>query len=59
MRKILFFLCFLIVTLEAREIELVKGQVVFLEFDKNNFLQISSNSKKLPFLSIKIKSLLV
>ncbi|MBT0822077.1 M23 family metallopeptidase [Campylobacter lari] len=55
MRRILFFLCFLIFTLEAREIELVKGQVVFLEFDKNNFLQVSSNSKKLPFFEYKNK----
>ncbi|EAJ6191802.1 M23 family peptidase, partial [Campylobacter lari] len=35
MRKILFLLCFWVFTLEAREIDLVKGQVVFLEFDKN------------------------
>ncbi|MCV3397361.1 M23 family metallopeptidase [Campylobacter sp. RKI_CA19_01116] len=55
MRKILFLLCFLVFALEAREIELVKGQVVFLEFDKNNFLQISSNSKKLPFFEYKNK----
>ncbi|EAI1583104.1 M23 family metallopeptidase [Campylobacter lari] len=55
MRKILFFLCFLFFTLKAREIELIKGQVVFLEFDKNNFLQISSNSKKLPFFEYKNK----
>ncbi|EAH4571173.1 M23 family metallopeptidase [Campylobacter lari] len=55
MRKILFLLCFLVFALEAREIELVKGQVVFLEFDKSNFLQVSSNSKKLPFFEYKNK----
>ncbi|MCV3398572.1 M23 family metallopeptidase [Campylobacter lari] len=55
MRKILFFLCFWVFTLEAREIDLVKGQVVFLEFDKNNFLQVSSNFKKLPFFEYKNK----
>ncbi|AJC92155.1 zinc metallopeptidase, M23 family [Campylobacter subantarcticus LMG 24377] len=55
MRKILFFLCFLIFSLDAREIQLVKGQVVFLELDKNNFLQISSDSKKLPFFEYKNK----
>ncbi|MCV3483031.1 M23 family metallopeptidase [Campylobacter sp. CNRCH_2014_0184h] len=55
MRKILFLLCFLVFALEAREIELVKGHVVFLEFDKSNFLQVSSNSKKLPFFEYKNK----
>ncbi|WP_139452544.1 M23 family metallopeptidase [Campylobacter armoricus] len=55
MRKNLFFLCFFIFVLEAREIDLVKGQVIFLEFDKDKFLQISSNPKNLPSFEYKNK----
>ncbi|MBX1886750.1 M23 family metallopeptidase [Campylobacter peloridis] len=55
MKKIIFFICFLFLTLNSKEIELTKGQVQFLEFDKNNFFQASSNSKNLPFFIYKNK----
>lgn len=57
MKKICILL-FLFLTLSAKEIQITNGQVVFLEFDKNNFAQAIWQDKNLPYFIYKDKIIL-
>lgn len=54
MKKIVFLLLFALFAY-AKELELIKGQVVFIELDKDNVKEILSQDKKLPFFVHKNK----
>ncbi|MCR6591235.1 peptidase, M23/M37 family [Campylobacter insulaenigrae] len=47
MKKVFLFLFFLIYVLDAKEIELVKGQVLFLDFNKSDFFKFYSKNKSI------------
>ncbi|MGH2304926.1 M23 family metallopeptidase [Campylobacter taeniopygiae] len=49
MKKILTLLfCFFTCTFGAQEIKLIKGQAIFLELDKNNFIELKNQNKIIP-----------
>ncbi|TKX32789.1 peptidoglycan metallopeptidase Pgp3 [Campylobacter aviculae] len=49
MKKILILLfCFFTCVFGAQEIKLIKGQAVFLELDKNNFIELKNQNKTIP-----------
>ncbi|TKX33897.1 peptidoglycan metallopeptidase Pgp3 [Campylobacter taeniopygiae] len=49
MKKILTLLfCFFTCVFGAQEIKLIKGQAIFLELDKNNFIELKNQNKTIP-----------
>lgn len=49
MKKILTLLfCFFTCTFGAQEIKLIKGRAIFLELDKNNFIELKNQNKIIP-----------
>ncbi|MGH2326786.1 M23 family metallopeptidase [Campylobacter taeniopygiae] len=49
MKKILTLLfCFFTCAFGAQEIKLIKGQAIFLELDKNNFIELKNQNKIIP-----------
>lgn len=48
MKKLIFLLCFAVYAFGVQNLELVKGQAMFLEFDKKDFIELKNNDKKIP-----------